>query len=287
MTKQSRTILVLGGTGQQGGAVARELLSRGFGVRALVRDPDKDAARALRDGGAALVRGDLEAPASLREAMLGVHGVFSVQTFSQSDAALEVRQGIHVADAARAAGVAHVVYTSVGGAERASGIAHFESKWRIEEHLRALGLPLTVLRPVFFMENFASFLRPKVVDGNLVVRMALSPDTRLQLLTVRDIGVFAAAAFEQPNEFAGRAIELAGDAPTMTELAGIFQRATGTPARFESQPIEQLAAFSRETATMFEWFEEKGYAADIPALRKIHPGLASLETWLRDTQWKP
>ncbi|HWL89130.1 MAG TPA: NmrA/HSCARG family protein [Polyangiaceae bacterium] len=286
MTDEKRSILVLGGTGQQGGAVARELLSRGFAVRALVRDLDKPAARELAAQGAALVRGDLDVPASLRETMRGVHGVFSVQTVSQSDAALEARQGIHVADAARDAGVAHVVYTSVGGAERGSGIAYFESKWRIEEHLRALGVPLTVLRPVFFMENFASFFEPKLVDGNLVVRMALSPDTRLQLIAVRDIAVFAANAFEQPDEFVGRAIELAGDAPTMSELAGIFQRVTGTTTRFESQPIEQLRGFSAETAKMFEWFEQKGYAADILALRRLHPGLTSLETWLRDTHWQ-
>ncbi|WP_394823921.1 NmrA/HSCARG family protein [Pendulispora albinea] len=287
MTKRNRTILVLGATGQQGGATARELLARGFDVRALVRDPDKAEARALRDRGAALVRGDLEAPASLREAMRGAHGVFSVQAFSQTDASLEVRQGIHVADLAKETGIAHVVYSSVGGAERSTGIAHFDSKWRIEEHLRGLGVPLTVLRPVFFMENFASFNGPALVDGSLVLRMALRPETRLQVVAVRDIAVFAANAFEQPDFYLGRAIELAGDALTMTELASTFQRATGIPTRFESQPTAQLRAFSEELASMFEWFDAKGYAADIPALRGLYPGLTTLETWLRDTGWKP
>ncbi len=285
MSDQNRTVLVLGATGQQGGAVARALLSRGFAVRALVRDPEKPAARALSAAGASLVRGDLEDAGSLREAMRGAHGLFSVQAVSFQDHELEVRHGIRVGDAAKEAGIAHVVYASVGGAERASGVVHFESKWRIEEHLRALKLPLTVLRPVFFMENFSNVMRPQVIDGQLVVRLGLRPETRLQLIAVRDIGHFAAAAFADPSAFIGRAIELAGDAPTMKELAATFQRVSGVPARFEEQPKAQLLAFSEEVGKMFVWFEEKGYAADIPALKKAYPGLADLETWLRESQW--
>lgn len=281
-----RTILVLGATGQQGGATARELLSRGFTVRALVRDPDKPAARELAARGAQLVRGDLDAPESLREAMRGADGVFSVQTFSTTDGDLETQQGIRVADAAKEARIAHVVYSSVGGAERNSGIPHFESKWRVEEHLRAIGVPLTVLRPVFFMENFFHFSKPQPENGGLLLRMALTPDTRLQMIAVRDIGVFAADAFEKPEQYLGRALELAGDEPTMTELAAAFERASGRPTRFEAQPLTEVRAFSEEVAKMFDWFQQKGYAADIPDLRRRHPGLTNLETWLRESKWE-
>jgi len=262
--------------------VVRELLSRGFDVRVLVRDPSSLMARELRELGAALIRGDMNEPASLRKAMRGVHGVFSVQPVSKSDFGLEVRQGVRVIDAAKREGVAHMVYSSVGGAERASGVAHFESKWRIEEHLRMQGVPCTVLRPVSFMENFRALLRPKSVDGELVLRMALRPETRFQLIAIRDIAVFAAEAFERPNAFLNRSIELAGDAPTMLELASAFQRVTGVPTRFESLPISQLRIVNMEVAKMFEWLEQESHSADIPALRRLHPGLMTLDDWLQE-----
>ena len=262
--------------------MVRELLSRGFDVRVLVRDPSSLMARELRELGAALIRGDMNEPASLRKAMRGVHGVFSVQPVSKSDFGLEVRQGVRVIDAAKREGVAHMVYSSVGGAERASGVAHFESKWRIEEHLRMQGVPCTVLRPVSFMENFRALLRPKSVDGELVLRMALRPETRFQLIAIRDIAVFAAEAFERPNAFLNRSIELAGDAPTMLELASAFQRVTGVPTRFESLPISQLRIVNMEVAKMFEWLEQESHSADIPALRRLHPGLMTLDDWLQE-----
>ncbi|MFD5182688.1 NmrA family NAD(P)-binding protein [Streptomyces sp. NPDC058372] len=125
----NKIILVLGGTGNQGGAVARELLSRGWTVRALVRDPDKPAAQETRGAGrgargAGLVRRDLDDVESLRAAAAGAHGIFSVQALAHEPETLaaEVRHGKAVADVAEEAGVAHLVYSSVGGAERKTGI---------------------------------------------------------------------------------------------------------------------------------------------------------------------
>ncbi|NED57719.1 NmrA family NAD(P)-binding protein, partial [Micromonospora aurantiaca] len=130
----------------------------------------------LADAGAVLVRGDLDDEASLRAAMKGLHGVFSVQTFrGPGGVAAEERQGKAVADAAAEAGVAHLVYSSVGGADRSSGIPHFESKGSIERHIRELGLPATVLRPAMFYEMFQD-LGPRLVDGRLVLRMWLRPE---------------------------------------------------------------------------------------------------------------
>ena len=132
-----RVILVSGATGQQGGAVARNLLERGFAVRALTRDPEKAAARELADLGAEVVSGDLEDRASIERVLDGVYGVFSVQKFLEAGVEGEVRQGVRLADAAKAAGVEHYVYSSVGSAHRETGIPHFESKWEVEEHVRA------------------------------------------------------------------------------------------------------------------------------------------------------
>ena len=149
-----RVILVSGATGQQGGSVARNLLEWGFAVRALTRDAEKAAARELADLGAEVVGGDLEDRASIERVLDGVYGVFSVQQFWEVGVEGEVRQGILLADAAKEAGVEHFVYSSVGSAHRDTGIPHFDSKWDVEEHVRASGVPYTVLRPVFFMQNW-------------------------------------------------------------------------------------------------------------------------------------
>ena len=120
-----RPVLVSGATGNQGGAVARNLLERGFEVRALTRDPDKPAARLLAERGAEVVRGDLEDRSSLDRALEGAYGAFSVQNFSEAGYDGEVRQGKALADAAKEAGVSHFVYSSVGSAYRNTGIPLF------------------------------------------------------------------------------------------------------------------------------------------------------------------
>lgn len=265
-----KTILVLGGTGNQGGAAARELLSRGWKVRALVRDPGKAEALALKELGAELVRGDLADAGSLRTATAGAYGVFSVQALAHEPETLaqEVRHGKAVADAAQEAGVAHFVYSSVGGAERRTGIDHFETKWEIEQHLRKTGLPATVLRPVFFMNNLLHFAD---AGAERVMRLPVKPGKPMQLIASDDIGFFAAAAFDDPATYLGKKIELAGDELTFPQVAEVYERVTGVPTRFEATPVEER---------MFEWFAEEGYQADIPALRRAHPALRTFEQFL-------
>jgi uncharacterized protein YbjT (DUF2867 family) len=148
-----RLILVCGATGKQGGAVARSLLDRGFQVRGLTRNPQKPAAQALADQGAEVVQGDMEERSSMERALEGAYGIFSVQNFWETGYDREVQQGKTVADAAKAAGVEHFVYSSVGSAHRQTGLSHFESKWEVENHMRELDLRYTILRPVFFMQN--------------------------------------------------------------------------------------------------------------------------------------
>ncbi|GGO65270.1 NmrA/HSCARG family protein [Nonomuraea cavernae] len=276
-----KTVLVTGATGGQGGAVARRLLDDGWAVRALVRGPDKQKARELKALGAELVTGDLDDPESLRAAAQGAHGVFSVQPADVADPhpAVEVRQGRNVADAAQAAGVAHLVYSSVGAAGRESGVAHFETKTEIEAHIDAIGVPATVLRPVFFMENWPSML-PQAENGERVGSIALDADTSLQMIALVDIGRIAADAFDTPAEFIGKKIEIAGDELTVRQIGEVFTRVDGIPTRFERQPIEELRAGAEEVAKMFDWFDEKGYQADIAALRERYPELLTLEAWL-------
>jgi uncharacterized protein YbjT (DUF2867 family) len=275
------TVLVLGATGNQGGGVARELLRRGWPVRALTRDPQSPKARALAAAGAQVVQGDLDDPQALDAALSGAYGVYSVQTFFGPDGvAGEERQGRAIADAAARAGVEHFVYGSVGGAERDSGIPHFESKGRTEKHIAELGLPATVLRPALFMSNFA-FMGPVLAGNGLVLSLALKPETKLQMIDAEDIGLFAADALDNPKDYLGRQLEIASDELTGPQMAEVFERVSGIPTRFQEQDLEQLRQFSEETSIMFEWINKAGYRADIPALRTLHPELTTLETWIR------
>lgn len=160
-------IPVTGATGRQGGAVVRHLLARGASVRALTRNPESARARELARQGVALVTGDTDDPSSLGRSMHGCYGVYSVQDFTVG-VQREVRQGTHVADAAKAAAVEHLVYSSVGGAERNTGIPHWDSKWEIEQHIHRLGIPATILRPASFRENYYI---PSVEKGLLKGRL--------------------------------------------------------------------------------------------------------------------
>jgi uncharacterized protein YbjT (DUF2867 family) len=281
------TILVTGATGKQGGAVVRHLLAAGYPVRALTRDPDGPAAGDLRERGVEVLGGDLADPAAVRRALADVYGLFSVQTFGMTLAGTyeETRQGVALAEAAAAAGVRHVVHSSVGGVDRDSGIPHFENKLPVERHFTALGVPTTFLRPVFFMENFDLFFARSVADG--VVALPLDPDRAVQMIAVDDIGALAAAAFQRPGEFLGQAIEIAGDEVTMTGIARALTDHLGHPVTYRQVPDMYAGPgfFDSEFRVMFDWYATAGYAADIPAVRKLLPGLRTLPDWLGDTDW--
>ncbi|MEV4509948.1 NmrA/HSCARG family protein [Dactylosporangium sp. NPDC049525] len=294
MPQDHGPVLVIGATGQQGGATARRLLEDGRLVRALVRDPGSAAAAALRAAGADLVAGDLDDPDSLRAAMQGTSGVFLALTMmagpriSPEGVIAEERRGLSVVDLVHERGAGHLVYSSINGADAGSGIPYYDSKARIEARIRSLGVPATILRPVSFMDNFATYSRPAVQDGRLVVGLAVRPDLPMQLICVRDIGAFAALAFQQPGTYLGRTLSIAGDALTPPEIAATFGRLSGLPARAQQTPIERIRGFDPQLAQMFAFFNEHpAEPVDLPPLRAAHPGLQRLETWLRSTGWTP
>ena len=281
----NKMILVTGATGQQGGAVARQLLKQpGFAVRAMTRDSAKPAARSLAQAGAELFRGDLDDPDSVRRALEGAWGVFSVQNFMESGYDREIRQGKSLADAAKAAGVQHFVYSSVVSADRKTGLPHFESKWQIEQHIHQCGLPYTILRPAFFMQNWYTYAREPILSGTLT--LPLNPQTSLQQISVGDIGAFAVMAFQNPSKWAGRTIELAGEELTMQRVAETLSRVLGRSVKYVQVPWDQFRQNAGEEMTkMYRWFQDVGYHVDIAALRKEHPSLATLEQVLRRQDW--
>ena len=266
MDKNRDIILVTGATGNQGGAIAHQLLSSGCRVRVMTRNPQSAASKTLAAMGAELVKGDFDDPESLEYALKGVWGAYSVQNAWTAGVAAEEEYGKRFAEIARKMDIGHFVYSSVGSAHRNTGIPHFDNKWRIEEKIRSLRFPsYTILRPAFFMENFASpWFKPE--EGKL--KIALKPETVLQMIAVNDIGKFGLLVFVNHEEMNGAEIDLAGDQRTMPETAEIIGRAMGRNIQFERTPIEEARKISEDTAIMFEWFDNVGYCADIEGLER-------------------
>jgi len=255
-----RTILITGITGQQGGSVARALTGKGFALRGMTRNPEGDAAKALAGQGVEIVRGDLDDEASLRTALAGAWGVFAVQNTWEAGVEKEEAQGKRIATLARDVGVQHFVYSSVGSADRETGIPHFDNKFRVEETVRGLDFPsFAILRPVFFMENLVS---PWFMNDDKLCT-AMDPATKLQMIGVADVGQYGARLFTDAARWAGGAYDIAGDAVTMPEVAATLSRALGRTIEFVRIPIEEVRKNSEDFALMLEWFDRVGYDADI------------------------
>lgn len=287
MTNQDRIVLVAGATGRQGGAVVRHMLPKGWRLRALTRNPKSYAARQLAEKGVELAEGDMDDPASLDRAARGVYGIYSVQDFWTVGARREIQQGKNLADVAKKAGVEHFVYSSVGGAERNTGITHWETKWVVEKHVRSLNLPVTILRPASFMETYhiteveIGLLKGKLADP-------IRGDKPYQTIATDDIGAFAALAFERPKDFIGLDLEIAGSELTNIDAAKVFSRVLNRPVKFQKLPLPIVRlVLGKEFYEMFHWFNSKGYQANIPELRRRYPEvrLHSLEDWLREDGW--
>ena len=288
MAGNGENLLITGATGRQGGAVLRHLVKQGgWKLRALVHRPDPRGIDELRQQGVEVVQGDLDDVSSLEIAARGVYGIYSVQNFWAVGAKREVQQGKNIAAVAKKAGVSHFVYSSVGGAERNTGIAHWESKWEIENYIRQLGLPATILRPVSFMETYhileveVGILKGKLSDP-------IRGDKRYQTIATDDIGAFAALAFTRPKDFIGLELEIAGSELTNLEAARVFSRVMGKPIKFRKLPLPLVRLLlGKEFYLMFRWFNEAGYKANIPELKRRYPEvhLHSLEEWLREDGW--
>ncbi len=257
----ARKILVTGATGQQGGAVVPNLVANGHRVRVMTRTPEK--AKGLSGPSVEVVAGDFRNPESLRKALDGVDGAFLMGTPYEEGPAAEVAQGKAMIDACAAVDVGHVVYSSVCSANRKTGIPHFDSKHEIEEHLREAGLSFTILRPVWFMENFASpWYRPSIEKG--VLSTPLRPDRPLQMVSVEDIGKIVAEMFSKPMKFVGREIDIAGDQTTMEKVVEEISRVLSLPVRYEQIPADRAEkAVGHDLARMFQWFNDVGYDVDL------------------------
>jgi uncharacterized protein YbjT (DUF2867 family) len=275
-----RTVLVSGATGAQGGSVVDALLANGRNVIAVARDPGSPAARALTARGAEVRRGDYSDTESLRIAAKGADSAFVVTTPFESGPEGEITQGRAMIDALRNAAVGHIVFSSVGSADKATGIPHFDSKYKVEEYLAASGVPYSIVAPVYFMENLtAPYALPALQSGT--VSAAMPADRTLQQIAVSNIGEFAAALIERRETVFGRRFDIAGDELSFTEIATLVSGVLDRKMTFQSFPAEALKAQSEDLGLMFEWFDTDGYSADIAGLRSAFPEV----NWLTYQQW--
>ena len=279
-------ILIIGATGQQGGSVLNALEGRGHALAAMVRDAESEKAQALAARGVELVVGDLDDTASVVAAFGGVDAAFAVTTFFTTSVDIEAQQGINAADAAAAAGLPYLVFSSVASADEGTGLGHFESKFKTEQRIRELGIPAAIIAPVFFMENYlfpwnaADYAQGKV-------REAMPADKPLQLLSSADIGKAAAAVLAQPDKFRGERIELVGDELTGPQIAAVLGAAIGRDLVFEAQPLEELDAMGADMRKMMEWLTATGYNADADRLARDLPDVqfTSFRAWAVAQDW--
>jgi uncharacterized protein YbjT (DUF2867 family) len=279
-------VLVTGATGKQGGHLVRELLAGGHSVCALTRKPESPAAAALAQRGVTIVAGGFENQESLERAARGVDTVFAMGTPLESDTKTETRDGITIVRAASTAGVTHLVYSSIAGADRATGIPHFDSKFAVEKEIRRSGVPFTIVAPVFFMDNFvADWMAAGIAKGSIA--MALPATRRLQQIAVADIAQFTALVIERRGSFLGKRIDIASDELTSVTAAAIISEVAGRHIEYTALPIEALRKMNEDQARMMAWFDRVGYDADVVGLRSIYPEVDwhRFSTWAREQDW--
>jgi uncharacterized protein YbjT (DUF2867 family) len=280
---QKLTVVVTGATGKQGGAVARGLLERGHKVRAITRDPNSSQAKLLARAGATLVTASLEDATAITRTLEGATSLFAMTTpFGGTDA--EIRQGVAAADAAKAAGV-HLVFTSVGSANRQTGVPHFDSKYEVEKHIAKVGVRATILAPVAFMENL-NFVKEQLAKG--VYSAALPPTRALAQVAVEDIGTVAVRVLEEPARFTGKRFDLAGDELSGNDAMSILSRVTGRNFTYYQVPLDIVRQRMGEDAVkMYEWFDRVGFAVDRAALRRQFPDITfhNFESWAKTQDW--
>lgn len=303
---EKRLIFVAGGTGRQGGAVAKRLIEQGWQVRTITRNPSSQSAQKLRDLGVEVVQCDLSDLTALTDAVKGAYGVFGVTEFWEHGYKTETEHGINLVEAARTNGVEHFVFSSVGGIDRTRGmrIRHFDSKYKIEESLKKSGMKWSILRPVTFYENFVSpRYKKSIASGRF--RFVIKREIPFQMLAMQDLGVFAEQAFSGDPFYALQAVELASQRLTMDDFAAVLGKSLNRTVEY--RPMRKslvwlMAVMVEITRTgghyktgwallrMFDWMNASptgGWNADLPRLSKQHPDLMSVEDWVDSVDWCP
>lgn len=277
----TKTIFVTGGTGNQGGTVARTMASQGFKIIALTRNPNSIKALHLKNENIQVVIGDLNNADTYSKYLKDVYGIFSVQTF-ENGIEKEIKQGITLATLAKKFGAKHFLYSSVFGANLNTGVPHVESKLKIENHIKQIGLPFTIIRPTSLFENF---LIPQVKKGILKGKLVqpISRNTVLQYIAAQDIGAAAAKIFQNSDTYFGQTIPLATEQLSTEEVADKFSIVLNKKVQYKKLPALITRLFlGKNLYKMFKWMNEKSsfQKIDLDLTKKEFPNALSLESWI-------
>ncbi|KAJ4360044.1 uncharacterized protein N0V89_000603 [Didymosphaeria variabile] len=297
----ARTILVTGATGRQGGAVIKALQGTDFEILALTRNTSSPSAQKLASSSPniKLIEGDLDNTSVVFKNAAAatnnpIWGVYSVQGKPAGDITIEETWGKNLIDSSISARVEFFIYSSVDrGGEKSSStptdVPHWMTKHNIEKYLeeKAAGTQMkyAVLRPVAFMENITNDFAGKAMAS--MWQSALK-DKPLQLVATKDIGAFAAQAFNHPEEYEGRYLSIAGAELTFDQANAIFKEKIGTdmPETFGFVACIALAAV-KSVGNMFNYLKKQGTGANLEECSKIYPGLMDFGTWLeKESQFR-
>ena len=262
--------------------MVRQLLQQGWRVRALTRKPESQKALALKASGADVRKADLEDPASLEAAFENAYGVYNMQASVPGKIEIEIRQGRNAAEAAKKTGVRHVVYGSAGPGQTKTGIEQWDAKLEVTRAMNAMGLPLTTLRPMAFMELMTDpsyypqsstwYIWPKLMGTNI----------QIPWISVQDLGAVAAKAFANPEDFIGRDLPLAADAQSLAQFREIYKEVKGKyPSRFPMPQFLLEKFMGKDIPNMWRWLRTHPVSLDTSQTYEVHPGAMSVRTWLQ------
>lgn len=302
-----KIIAVIGATGSQGGGLVRAILNDpngGFAVRAITRDVNSDKARALAQLGAEVVAADVDDEASLQQAFAGAHGVYCVTFFwAHFSAEQEMAEAANMARAAKAAGVKHVIWSTLEDTRKLVPLSdprmptlkgkykvpHFDGKGASDAEFTKLGLPVTFLLTSFYWDNLIHFgMGPrKGEDGKLVFALPIG-DKKMPGIAAEDIGRCAYGIFQRGDELIGHTVGIAGEHPTGAEMAAGLTHALGQPVSFYPMPFDDYRALgfpgADDLGNMFQYYHdfEAEFCAprDLAFSRELNPKLQSFADWL-------
>ena len=282
ISREGKTIVVIGATGRQGGQVAKHLLKAGWQVKALTRKTDSKKAAVLKSLGAEVVQADMNDKSSLEAAFRNAYGLFNVQAPVSGKIEVEIRHGRNVAEAAKKAGVQHIVYSSAGLGNIKTGIEQWDAEIEVTKAMNDLGLPLTVLRPVAFMELMVDPSYFPNASTCFIWPILTGSDYKIAWISVQDVGAIAATAFANPDKYIGKELALVADVKSLKECREIYREVTGKyPSRFP-MPMFLFEKFvGKDIPNMWRWLRKNPLTFDTSQTEEIHPRAMTVKEWLR------
>ncbi|XP_019619300.1 PREDICTED: nmrA-like family domain-containing protein 1 [Branchiostoma belcheri] len=291
----AKLITVFGATGSQGGSVANALLEdQDFKVRAVTRNASSDKAKALQEKGAEVVVASMDDPSTLGPALQGVHGVFVVTNYWEHlDEEREVKQGKAVADAARAAGVLHVVFSGLENVQKIAGfpLPHFDAKGRIEEYMTSLDLPVTFVRYPFYYENYINFIKlkpQKQEDGTYVLGIPME-GAAMDSVSVADMGPAVREIFKNWAEWVRRTVGFTADKLTIQQHADILSKHLA-PKVFKATDMT-ADAFAQlgfpgadDLGNTFKFKRLHNLVRSLDLTRQLNPAAKTFDTWVGENK---